>query len=324
MSRSAPSSWQRCRAVLSEWKEVPHWRVLPRLTDDRPTQLRLPIPELIDGDDVRPSWLVQLYDSVGGPLNTQGPGAPWVLRLFVGALVHLNIKDRIGEWRALPFPTGEVERWLHPEEPNKRWWSNRGRDWHRLPAALDYIHKEMGWIYIPGFGDINTEFLRLKVIPRQPDDPLVVFNVRVPSSAARGARLDWPRLCRYGKRSAALYRAYLGAVEFIDRTAHGGEGITRLIGAPVRDKDGKQVFRGGKKARSKETLIVNRAANFVKRLSAAQLTRLAGYDPQHRVNQTRAVRAFKALHEDGAIELVKDRGGYRIFAARTVDQCIKL
>ena len=65
------------------------------------------------------------------------------------------------------------------------------------------------------------------------------------ASAAAGARVDWPRLCQYGKESAALYRAYLSVCSVLDNSAHNGRPITRQIAAPITGSDGKPKRRKG-------------------------------------------------------------------------------
>ena len=142
---------------------------------------------------------------------TQGRGAPASLRLFVGALLHLRVSDRDGEWRTLRFPVAEVERWLHPGG-----WTNRRRDWQRLPAAL----ADMRRVTVPLAGVGEVTLVSPTVIPTDPSDPLVEFTVRLPAAAASGARLDWLRLCQYGALSAPAYRAYLAATAAMDRAAY--------------------------------------------------------------------------------------------------------
>ena len=60
-----------------------------------------------------------------------------------------------------------------------------------------------------------------------------------------GARIDWPRLCQYGKESAALYRCYLSVCSVLDNSAHHGQPITRQIAEPVTGCDGRPQRRKG-------------------------------------------------------------------------------
>ena len=160
-----------------------------------------------------PSWLLWMFDAAGGESMKQGRGAPWPMRMFVGALLHVEIRARTGQWVTLRFPhlrrhesdwpvpgVRAVETWLHPEV-----WTNFRRDWPRLPAALDSMRERLSYVPVAGFGSVAMVFP--SVIPRSACDPFVEFTVRIPASAARGARLDWPLLCRYGLESAAQYRA---------------------------------------------------------------------------------------------------------------------
>ena len=118
------------------------------------------------------------------------------MRLFVGALLHLGIHNRDGRWHALRFDTEYVIGWLHPKG-----WGNRRRDWERFADALDAMFERLTYVHVAGVGGVAMVFP--SVIPRTPSDPYVEFTVRIPAMAARGARIDWPRLCAYGTRSAA-------------------------------------------------------------------------------------------------------------------------
>ena len=136
-----------------------------------------------------PSWLLALYDQAGGESMRAGRGAPWDLRLLVAAMLHLRTQHRDGEWHRLSMPLQEVIAWLHPHG-----WANRRRDFHKLPAAL----RAMSRLYVP-VPDVGGVLLCVaSVIPSTPQHPGIEFTVRVPRSAASGARINWPLLCRYG------------------------------------------------------------------------------------------------------------------------------
>ncbi|MCY4507431.1 MAG: hypothetical protein OXG35_10805, partial [Acidobacteria bacterium] len=177
----------------------------------QPSELeQLDLPGFQSPVEERPSWLLWLYDNAHKE-SDRSPGrvAPWDLRLFVGALLHLSIRSRDGLWRTLRFPTEEVIGWLHPGG-----WANRRRDWDSFPTALRrvnslYLQTEIGMVLA----------VVASVIPRQPTDPLVEFSVRLPKSSSGGVRIDWRRLTRYGATSATLYRAYLSVCAARARTA---------------------------------------------------------------------------------------------------------
>ena len=57
-------------------------------------QLLLDLPELTPKGSA--SWLLDLFDRVGEKTMRQGRGAPWDMRLFVGAMLHLPIAKRDG------------------------------------------------------------------------------------------------------------------------------------------------------------------------------------------------------------------------------------
>ena len=258
-----------------------------------------------------PSWLLWLFDRAGGVSLSQGRGAPWTMRLFIGAWLHLPITDRTGDWKTLRFPRQYIESWLHPDGWKK---SNRDRDWHRFPEALWQLNSL--YLPVPGVGSVLTA--AATVIPESPADPGVEFTVRIPKSAAHGARLDWPTLTKYGKDSAALYRAYLVAVTMMDRTAHKGAPITRQIGAPILKADGTPKRRkGGRIVRNNKTLIVHPRAGMIPALNDAELTRFIGLDSNKRYNRMRTRRAFERLEADGIIETERTLDGrLRLFGPR--------
>ena len=142
--------------------------------------------------------------------------------------------------------------------------------------------------------------------------------MRVPSVAAHGARLDWPQLCLYGTQSAAHYRAYLSAIAWLDRSARGGQPITRLIGQPLKDEAGNPIQgKGGRVLRSDTDFVPNPSARFVGTLTDHDLTRMLGYDPTIRQRRCDARRAFEQLKQDGILEIEEaGRGKYRIFGPK--------
>ena len=183
------------------------------------------------------SWLLQLYQAAGGEVAARGKGAPWPLRLFVGATMHLHVGHRDGQWHKLVFTTDELIEWLHP-----RGWSNERRDWKKLPEALLTIRNEVNSVVI---GDMNIQIMTVTAIPMTPRAPGAEFMLRIPSSAAKGIALDWPLLCDYGTRNAPLYCAYLSAAAAMDHSASYGHPITAEIGAPILVNGKKQRGKGG-------------------------------------------------------------------------------
>ncbi len=153
-----------------------------------PDQLQLiETPYLIGpppGQQLALGWLLNTYRRAGGPDKRPGRGGQWDLHLMVGVLLYTDIADRDGQWHSFEIPTEELIQWLHPH-PNG--WTNRGRDWERLPAALYELNK-LGWIEIEGVGLVQV--VNASVIPLTPKDPYAQFIVRIPSAAAHGARID--------------------------------------------------------------------------------------------------------------------------------------
>ncbi len=290
--------------------EVDTLPVLPRMyggadIDESSNQLEL-LPSAIapKGDAF---WLVRLFQAVGGTTMRRGKGAPWELRLFIGALLHLGVAQRDGQWHTLDIPTADVIRWLHGDE-----WQNKRRDWHKLPEALFAIRNGLNAVAVPGIGSV--QIMSVPVIPLVPTDPLVRFAVMVPPSAAHGIKIDWPTMCAYGKVSAPIFCAYLASQAALDVSAHKGSAITRTIGAPVRDADGKTLRRKGRVKRDHGKQVANPAAQFVRSYSKHDLTRMAGMDPSNKVHRHRALAAFEHLHNDGVIEMHRDGNHWRIFA----------
>ena len=266
-----------------------------------------------------PSWLLWMFDRAGGESLKAGRGAPWEMRLFIGALLHLEIVRRDGQWKTLKFPhlrqheadwpipdMPSIEAWLHPNG-----WTNRRRDWHRLPEALHRIHQALSYVPVPGYGSVMM--LVPSVIPESPDDPMVEFTIRIPRSAAHGARIDWPRLQQYGTDSAALYRAYLAVTAHLDKSAVRGFPVTREIGAPLLNAKGQPVRRkGGAIVRSTDEAVANPLTRYVPILSDADIARMIGFDGDNRKHRFLARKALERLEADRVIEIVRERRGLRI------------
>ncbi len=101
-----------------------------------PVQLQLPRIGGVEPETVFPSWILRLYDTMGGPAFTRGRG-PYELRLFVGALLHVPIEGRNGHWRTMRFPLSDIE-------------------WHRLPEALERLASfPLGWVPVSGLGLVS-------------------------------------------------------------------------------------------------------------------------------------------------------------------------
>ena len=220
------------------------------------------------------SWLLWLFDQAGGESLASGRGAPWDLRMFVYALLHLDVADRDGEWHTIRLPTDTVTGWLHPHG-----WANERRDWDKLPEALRRMSRQLSYVPVDGIGYVAMLFP--SVIPAKRGDPLVEFTARVPRVAAHGDRLNWPQLLAYGADSARLFRAYLAVAAWLGRSAKRGHPITRQIAAPVRGADGKPALRKGAIIRSATERIDNPAARYVgPPLSEADLTRMIRFRPE--------------------------------------------
>ena len=258
---------------------------------------QLTLPGFGDAVSHCTSWLLWLFDQAGGASMASGRGAPWDLRLFVYALLHLSTRDRDGAWHTIRLPTSTVIDWLHPSG-----WANERRDWYRLPEALDRMRR-LAYVPVPGIGRVGMLFP--SVIPSARTDPFVEFTARVPRVAAHGDGLRWPRLVDYGTESARLFRAYLSVAAWLGRSARRGHPLTRTIAAPVLGPDGKPARRkDGAIVRSETERTENPAARYAgPPLSGADLTRMLGFDATDRYRRRDARLAFKRMEADGVIEI---------------------
>ena len=276
------------------------------------------LPRFEPGASGCPSWLLGLFDRAGGLSLAQGRGAPWALRLFIGALLHVHVMQRTGRPVSLTFPVREVAAWLHPGG-----WSNRRRDWCRLPKALAVL----GTLRVPieVLATVNGEEREFRPValvscPDPPPewrggDARVTFDVRVPAEAAYGARLNWPELCLCGARSAAEYRLYLALAAVMHRTAFHGAPITRRIGAPELNAHGRPKRKpGGALVRRREVLIEHPKVALVPTLTDRDLARFIGFDPEDRRRRFETRRAVEQLNKRRVIDVDHGaRGRMRIF-----------
>ncbi len=301
------ASWPRLRRIGKEAALLPKLREPPR-------QGEL-LPVLGHGEGF-PFWIVSLFQHVGGQTTERGMGAAWALKLFCGALLHLRISERDGNWHTFDVPAWRtiddvppIADWLHPYG-----WENKRRDWKNLPTALHLIRNGLNAVLVPGVGSV--QIISVPVIPASRDDPFVRFSIMLPPTAARGVNIDWHRLRHYGTISTPLYCAYLAAMEAIDLSARKGVGITRTIGRPMLDASGKPLRgKGGAVKRNRAEQEANPAARYVRAYSKTDLARMAGLDPaRNRVYLHRAITAFEELDDDNMIELARDGANYRIFA----------
>ena len=318
LPRTVKPFWPRQRASLPRLHCVSAEEVqrLPLFTTER-AQDAQPVLATLDGSPpvfaapglpINSSWLLALFDQTGGQSMKPGRGAPWDLQIFIGALIHTPVRARTGHVVTLSFSTDKIVEWIHPEG-----WTNRARDWGKFTAALESV----GSHCIPtSAGMVGLVYAR--VIPHSwADGRGVVLETRIPRSAAAGARIDWPMLCRYRTESAPLYRAYLSVCAFMDRSAHNGQPLSRQIHPPLFHPDGRKKRRkGGWILRDEASLVVNPMANRVPTLTIEQARIMFGLRDS-RTSRMRARRLLEQLEADGIVE-VEDlgHGSLRLFAQR--------
>ena len=233
-----------------------------------------------------------MFDQSGASSAQRGRmGAPWSMRLWVCAALHVDVHDRTGRSVTLPTTLGDIERWIWPNGWPR---ANRKRDWPVFRQRL--IH--LGTIRPRIIGRDGTAYLiRVVDAPAVPEEwdrtkpcPLVVS---IPAAAAAGAAVNWPALLRYGADSPGMFRAYLATVAVLDYSARKGQSITRDIPAVVLAEDGKpKRGKGGKLKRNPAVRVENPAARFVGSLGDEELRQMLGL-PDHREYRARRCIGYR-------------------------------
>ena len=257
-----------------------------------------------------PSWLLALFDQAGGASDKPGRGAPWDLRVFVGAVLSVPVGKRTGLSVNVPILGSELAAWLYPNG-----WANRRRDWQKFRAAMRGL-SNLRVPYPWGNTVVRVVTVDALAVPDAWDGGAApfVFRCVIPASAAHGAPVDWERLRQYGAESAPLYRAYLAVSAVLDYAARDGHGITREIAAPILTQSGRPKRRDGRIVRSPVERVPNPAARYVGALGDEDLRQMVGLHADHRQNRKRAREAVERLATDGVIDLVKlPDGRVRIF-----------
>ena len=250
------------------------------------------------------SWLLSIFDQTGARHMRGGRGAPWAMRLWIGALLHTPVEERIGKPVSLAFPVPEVVSWLHPHG-----WANSRRrgEWTTFRTALEQlgtlrIPTPAGWI-----GLVST-----RVIPdRWDDDRDIVFETRIPAQARTGARVDWPTLCTYGVESTLLYRGYLSICAFLDRSAYHGQPMPAFIHPPIHRPAGNRRprRRGRRLVRDATRLVEHPMTDRNRPLTDHDVVRMFGLTDGGS-NRRRARVAVRRFIDDRVVEY-EDLGGGR-------------
>lgn len=287
------------------------------LTDPPPSGGRqLVLPFGGDGADFEvvdccPSWLLEMYAAAQKNSTGASKGLAWAFRIVVGGLVHLDVRERDGRMRDLELSVDNVIDWLDVVRSGR--WANRARDYSRLAAALDETQQ-----YRVTLSGTRYWLVSAYGVPEvYRPGALCVLTARTPPGAAAGMRVDWGRFRREASSSAIRARAYLSLVSLLDRSARNGVSITRLIRAPEPAQGGGGPLRGpgGRVVRS-DALVPNPAARFAPFLPDRDLAAFLGMASSRKAkHDARAAVVAFAQGPDGVVELVPERGGWRVFAA---------
>ena len=197
----------------------------PVSTDEGQMLLRLDDEDVVDSC---PAWLIEMYRRADAVQRIRGP-MPMSFSILLGALVSVRIEDRTGREIVDRHSLDEVIGWCHPQG-----WRQRVRDWANLDRAFEELPS-----YRITIGDYRFWTVIGEGLPtRYERGASVLLRKRVPASAARGIRINWPQLVAY-RPSALLTRAYLSVHAVLDRSARYGHPLTRQMYAPILRADGQ-------------------------------------------------------------------------------------
>ena len=263
-------------------------------------QLVLPLDddEIVDSC---PAWLLQVYRRARSIERSRGP-MPVSFAVLLGALVTMGIDERTGHEVNTKHKLNQVIGWIHPTT-----WPNRARDWptlHRafeeLPSYRIPVGKYMVWLVLgEGLPAVYQE------------NASVWLRKRVPVSAAYGIRINWPTLLGY-RPSSLLTRAYLSVHALMDRSAHRGFALTRLIYEPELNAHGEPRRRKTGQIIHSDRLVPNPVASRVGFLPARDVAKFLGME-NTKGNRLNARQALGQLHRDEVIEVVEEHRGYRFY-----------
>ena len=81
-----------------------------------------------------PSWLLSMFDQSGASSAQRGrKGAPWQMRIWVYAVLSVDVRDRTGKAVTLPMTLGDIEKWIWPAGWDP---SNRRKHWPAFRERL--------------------------------------------------------------------------------------------------------------------------------------------------------------------------------------------
>ena len=189
------------RIANAEARELPGFPDAAGNAPADPTQLDLPeLGPVISGC---PSWLLWIYDPRGGRLPRPRP------RRAPGPCVcssepSYTFRSPIATANGAPFGSPPPR----PSRGSIREAGPTGAATGNASLAPSTRCANASRTFPCQASDPSRSCSRAS-FREQRRNPFVEFTIRIPTAAARGASIDWPRLCVYGTRSAALYRAYL-------------------------------------------------------------------------------------------------------------------
>ena len=163
---------------------------------------------------------LELWGMGSGPEVSPGRGAPWALRMFVGALLATPSEARRqGSPAEVTLTLGELIRWLYP---NSR--QSAARWWPQFLRAVEDLESQAN--RIPMYRKDTDTWAAVRVVsvsehpvaPSELDGP-VVFRVDLPLGSDAGPKVS-PNLLGWGAQDAPAFRLLLNLAYYWYKPGH--------------------------------------------------------------------------------------------------------
>ena len=164
------------------------------------------------GDVKRPKIALplELWRMGNGPEVTPGRGAPWSLRMFVGALLAAPVAARQGFGPVdISMTLRDLIKWLYPNSDRK----GASQWWPQFRRAVEELESQGNRIPIYRADTGTWQAVRVVSVSEHPlapselDGP-VVFRVDLPRGSEAGPKVS-PRLLAWGAENATAFRLLL-------------------------------------------------------------------------------------------------------------------